>query len=76
MADATYQKFVKRWEEVVDIPPQTLGPLTQTYKRMTKRLKIMPWPWFIGGSLLVAVLLYVVFGPAVSAIVTLLQRGF
>lgn len=76
MADATYQKFVKRWEEVVEIPPQSLGPLTQFYKRTTKRLKVMPWPWFVCGSLLVAAVLYVVFGSAVSVIASLLQRGF
>ncbi|MBI5018922.1 hypothetical protein HZB58_01490 [Candidatus Gottesmanbacteria bacterium] len=76
MPDATYQKFVKRWEEVTDIPPQTLGPLTQLYKQMTKRLKVTPLPWFVGVSLLVAAGLYIIFGPAVSAIVTLLQRGF
>lgn len=76
MADATYQKFVKRWEEVVEIPPQSLGPLTKVYKLVTKRLKIMPWPWFVAGSFCIAVLLYIMFGSAVSAIVSLLQRGF
>lgn len=76
MTDMTLQKFVKRWEEVVEIPPQTLGPLTRVYKTATKRLKIMPWPWFVGGSLLFALALYVAFGPAVTGIVTLLQRGF
>lgn len=76
MPDATYQKFVKRWEEVIEIPPQSLGPLTQIYKRVTKHLKVKPWPWFVGVSFLVAVGLYLIFGPAVSVIVTLLQRGF
>ncbi len=72
----TLQKFVKRWEEVVEIPPQTLGPLTRVYKSATKRLKIMPWPWFVGGSICIALILYLVFGSAVTGIVTLLQRGF
>ncbi len=76
MTDITYQKFVRRWEEVVEIPPQTLGPLTGLYKRMTKRLKIMPWPWFLGVSLVFTAGLYVIFGPGIAAIVTLLQRGF
>lgn len=76
MADMTLQKFVKRWEEVVEIPPQTLGPWTRLYKIATKRLKIMPWPWFVVGSLFFALVLYIAFGSAVTGIVTLLQRGF
>lgn len=76
MTDITYRKFVKRWEEVVDLPPQTLGPLTKLYKQMTKRLKVMPMPWFIVASVLLAGVLYVVFGPAISSLVTILQRGF
>ena len=76
MADITYQKFVKRWEEVVEIPPQSLGPLTKVYKLVTKRLKIMPWPWFVAGSFCIAAALYIMFGSAVSVIASLLQRGF
>lgn len=76
MVDITFQKFVKRWEEVVEIPPQSLGPLTRVYKLVTKRLKTMPWPWFVGGSLLVVLASYIVFGSAVSGIVSFLQRGF
>lgn len=76
MADRTYQKFVKRWEEVTELPPQTFGPLTALYRQATRRLKVMPWAWFIGVSLLVAAGLYIVFGSAIPAIVSLLQRGF
>lgn len=76
MTDLTYLKFVKRWEEVVELPPQTLGPLTRVYKLVTKRLKTMPWPWFFCGSFVVAIALYLVFGPAITNIVTLLQQGF
>ena len=50
MVDALYQKFVERWEEVTDIPPQTLGPLTPLYKRAARYLKIMPWPFLVVGA--------------------------
>lgn len=76
MSDITYKKFVKRWEEVIELPPQSLGPLTHAYKAMTKRLKVMPWPWFVGVSLVLACGLYLVFGPAVAGLVSLLQGGF
>lgn len=76
MSDATYQKFVRRWEEVTDIPPQTLGPLTPYYKKITRRLKVMPWPLLLVIGFLFVVGLYMVFGAAIANIVTLLQRGF
>ncbi len=76
MTDLTYQRFVKRWQEVTDLPTQSLGPFTGLYKWVTKRFKVMPWPWFVGMSIVVAVALYVFLGSAVSYLVTLLQRGF
>lgn len=75
-SNTTYLKFLKRWEEVTELPPQTLGPLTPLYKFVTKRMKIMPLPWFVGVSVFVAFFLFILFGSAVSSIVTLLQRGF
>lgn len=76
MTNAAYKNFVKRWEEVTDLPPQTLGPLTQPYKKLTKRLKVMPLPWLLLASVLLVVAIYFVIGPAITFLVTLLQRGF
>ena len=76
MTSNTYRKFVKRWEEVTDLPPQTVGPLTPYYKAFTRRLKVMPWPALVLGSLVVVFALYLVFGSAITLIVSLLQRGF
>ena len=76
MQNTVYQRFVRRWEEVTDLPPQTLGPLTPYYKALTRRLKVMPWPLLVIFSLLVVVGLYVLLGSAVTLIVSLLQRGF
>jgi len=72
----TYQKFVKRWEEVTELPPQTVGPLTPYYKRFTRRLKVMPWPALVAVSVIVVVGLYLLIGSAVTFIVSILQRGF
>ena len=76
MKSDTYSRFVKRWEEVTDLPPQTVGPLTPYYKRLTRRLKVMPWPALVLCSLLSVVGLYLILGSAVTLIVSLLQRGF
>lgn len=76
MSDLLYTKFVKRWEEVTDIPPQRLGPLTPLYKSIVKHLKVMPWPMLVVGSIVIVFGLYLLIGSAITAVVSLLQRGF
>ena len=76
MRDTTYNKFVTRWEKVIDLPVQTLGPLTPLYKTCVRLLKVMPWPYFVLLSVLVVIGLYVVVGSAITILVTILQRGF
>jgi hypothetical protein len=76
MKDALYGKFVKRWEEVTDLPPQTVGPLTPFYKKAVTRLKVMPWPLLVIGSLLTVVCLYLLIGSTVTLLVSILQKGF
>ncbi len=76
MTDALYQKFVKRWEEVMDLPPQTVGPLTPYYKKLVARLKVMPWPVLVIGSVVLVVGLYLLLGSAITILVSVLQRGF
>lgn len=76
MTDALYQKFVKRWEEVMELPPQTVGPLTPYYKKLVVRLKVMPWPMFVVGSVVFVIGLYVLLGSAITMLVSILQKGF
>jgi len=76
MKSTLFGQVVKRWEEVTDLPPQTVGPFTPYYKMVTKRLKVMPWIFFAIGGVGIAITLYVLFGSSLSVIVTLLQRGF
>jgi hypothetical protein len=76
MTDTLYHKFVKRWEEVTDLPPQTVGPLTPLYKKVVTKLKVMPWPLLVVGSLLTVICLYLLIGSTVTLLVSVLQRGF
>lgn len=76
MSNLTYKKFLTRWEEVVDLPPQTLGPLTPVYKILIRRLKVMPWPYFVVTAVGIVVGLYVLVGSAITLLVSILQRGF
>lgn len=76
MTDTTYKKFIARWEEVVGLPPQTLGPFTPIYKVLIRRLKVMPWPYFAFLAAAFVLILYFLLGSAITFLVTLLQRGF
>jgi hypothetical protein len=76
MTDALYNKFVKRWEEVTDLPPQTIGPLTPLYKKAVIKLKVMPWPLLVVGSLFTVIGLYLLIGSAITLLVSILQKGF
>ncbi len=71
-----YRRFVKRWEEVVDLPVQTVGPFTSLYKILVKRLKVMPLAALIVCSLLLVVGLYLLFGSAITILTSILQKGF
>jgi len=76
MKDPLYEKTVNKWKEVMDLPPQTVGPLTPLYKKVTRRLKVMPWMVFLVTAIACAIGLYLLFGPSVVSLVSLLQRGF
>ncbi len=76
MTNAVYQKFVTRWEEVMDLPPQQLGPLTPAYKKLVKRLKVMPWPALVLGAGVLVFGVYFFVGTTITFFVSILQRGF
>ncbi|KKU80761.1 hypothetical protein A2875_04885 [Candidatus Gottesmanbacteria bacterium RIFCSPHIGHO2_01_FULL_46_14] len=76
MTDSVYKKFVQRWEDVMELPPTSLGPLTPLYKTLTRRLKVMPFPSLVIVSLLCVIGVYMLFGSAITLLASLLQRGF
>jgi len=76
MSDARYERFQKKWNEVTDLPPQTVGPFTPYYKMVTKRLKIMPLPKLIIISIICILALLYIFGSGITFLASILQRGF
>lgn len=76
MNDKTFDSIVNRWNEIVDVPPQDVGKLTAYYKKITKRLKVMPWPVLFVLSVFVILLVFFLLGPAVIYLVEMIQRGF
>jgi len=76
MSDALYGRFQKKWNEVTDLPPQTVGPFTPYYKMVTKRLKVMPLPKLIIISIICILALFYIFGSGITFLASILQRGF
>jgi hypothetical protein len=72
------QQLKNRMEDVFSIEQTDLGfhHLTVLYKLCTSRLKSMPFMYILPLSVFVAVLAYVVFGPLIVKLATLLQYGF
>ncbi len=74
--DPLYQKFVQKWREVTDLPPQTVGPLTPIYKKTVPYLKFAPWRVLAPVSLILAAALAIILEVTSVQIASLLQRGF
>ncbi|HCS79189.1 TPA: hypothetical protein DIV55_05630 [Patescibacteria group bacterium] len=74
--DLLYQQFYRRWIEVVDLPPQTIGPLTPVYKRVVPFLKHAPWRILIPVALILVCIVALVHNLTAPQVASLLQRGF
>ncbi len=75
-SDLTYEKFLRRFEEVLDLPPQKLGIFTPFYRALVKKIKVMPWPWFLLVSVVIVFGIYMLVGSTITLLVSLLQKGF
>ncbi|HCM82464.1 MAG: hypothetical protein UW37_C0007G0017 [Candidatus Gottesmanbacteria bacterium GW2011_GWA2_44_17] len=76
MKDALYERFQKKWSQTMDLPPQTVGPLTPYYKMVTKQLKVMPLPILFLLSTALIICLFFLIGSGITFLTSLLQRGF
>ena len=76
MDDVLYRKFKHRWEEVTELPPQTLGPLTYVYKRSVPYLKIAPWRILLPLSFVMVAAIALLLEITATQVASILQRGF
>lgn len=74
--DALYSELVLRMHQIAVVPPQTIGPFTVVYKRIVPHFKVAPWRGAVGIAIFASILLYVLFGPSIVKIASLLQFGF
>lgn len=74
--DKFYQTLVSKMNEVAQVAPQTIGPLTPFYKKIVPQFKFYPWKSGIVLSVLGATFLYLLFGSALVKLASILQFGF
>lgn len=74
--DLLYSKLVKRMTEVAVVSPQTVGPFTHVYKRITPHIKQKPWKALLFTSILTSLILYLLLGPFLVRMASMLQFGF
>lgn len=74
--DRLYTDFVRRWNEVVDLPPQTVGPFTSFYKQTVPLFKTAPWRFIIPLS--IVLILGALFVSEITAVglTSFLQTAF
>lgn len=75
-SDPLYHKFIKQWEEVTQIPPQTVGPLTPVYKRTVVHLKVAPWRIIVPAVFIITAFIALVLEVTAVQVASILQKGF
>ncbi len=76
MNDLLYKNFVKQWEKVTELPPQTVGPFTPVYKRTVRYFKVDPWRILMPVSFIIAAGTALLLEVTAVQVANILQRGF
>ncbi|RJR15725.1 hypothetical protein C4579_01450 [Candidatus Microgenomates bacterium] len=71
-----FTNFYRRWEEVTEVAPQTMGPLTPLYKKVIPVFKTAPWRIIVPVSFLVVMMIALLHEVTAADIASLLQAGF
>lgn len=71
-------RLESEFRSIFSLPPNDLGNkwLTFLYKYFTRPLKKMPFLYIVPLSILVAIGMYILLGPFVIQLVSVLQYGF
>lgn len=78
MKNTRFSRLQEKMEEVYLVEPNDLGFATGTkiYRRINGYFKTMPFLFIIPVSFLAATVLYLLFGPLIVRLTTMLQYGF
>jgi hypothetical protein len=71
-----YQRFIGKWQEVTELPPQTVGVLTPVFKRLAPHFKSDPWRLIIPLSLVFILGVFWLIELNSSQVVSILQSSF
>lgn len=73
--DPLYARFVQKWDEVTEVPPQTVGLLTPFYKRTVPYFKYAPWRIMVPFAFVTAVSIALLLEFTATQIASWLQKG-
>lgn len=78
MTDKVYSHLKRRYNETFSLEPNTLHSerLTRLFKAVSVFLKVFPFRIVVPIAILAAIVLYVILGPYLIRLVSLLQYGF
>lgn len=74
--DIFYQQLVRKMTEVAIVSPQDVGPFTPIYKRVTPYLKRKPYKALTLTAIVTTAILYLLIGPFLVKLASILQIGF
>jgi len=74
--DLYYRELVKKMTEIAIVTPQSVGPFTPLYKRVTPYFKEKPWKVLAFSSFITSTILYLLFGSLLVRLASILQFGF
>lgn len=75
-SDPLYEKFIKRWEEVTEVPPQTVGALTPVYKKTVPYFKVAPWRVIVPAVFIFSAFVALLLEITAVQVASILQKGF
>ena len=74
--DKLFAKLVVKMHQVSVVPPQTVGPFTPLYKKISVQLKYFPFRALLPLSLFFILFAYLMLGTKLVKLAELLQTGF
>lgn len=74
--DKFYPILVSKMNQLAAVPPQTVGPFTPLYKKLTSQFKVFPFKSLLLVSFLSVIFAYLIFGHRLVKLASLLQFGF
>lgn len=75
-SDKLYRRLKERMMLVASLPPQELGVLTPYWRRVVSFIKVASLPLLVVTGFVSSFILWLLLGPTLVHLTTILQNGF